>query len=217
MSWHRPRLIAAGVAPVIVALAISVQISQADDHIRAEPEPMRPAVFDWQGPYGGVLFAVKSFKAGIHDLGGTPDKVGGKGRLAGILAGYNVHRNEWVYGVEADAGYGQLRALRGRRRFKADLVGTLRTRMGRTFDNSLLYGTAGIALAGINQSSALMVKGDTATQVSWIVGAGFEHAFARSLTGRLEYLYARNLDGKKGPEIRDMHMIRAGAIYHLPN
>lgn len=202
-------------AAACAVLAASVQLSAADGPAPADFLKMRPAVFDWQGPYGGLLFSVKSFKAGVSGLGGTPDKVDGSGRLAGIVAGYNARRNNLVYGIEADIGYGQLRAISGRGKLEADLMGTLRARLGRNFDGNLLFGTAGLAFAGVNQTSATMVRGDTSTHIGWIIGGGIEHAFARSLTGRIEYLYGRNLQDK-GTGIRDMHLIRAGAVYHLP-
>ena len=202
-------------AAACAILAISFQTCAADHPGSHDKLTMKPAVFDWQGPYGGVLFAVKSFEAGMTGLGGSPSKVDGKGRLAGLVAGYNLHHNNLVYGVEGDVGYGQIRALGGGGKLEADVMGTLRARLGYEFDGNLLFGSAGIAFAGVNQTSRLMVNGDTSTYIGWIVGGGLEHAFARSLSGRIEYHYGRSLqDGSAG--LRDMHLIRAGAVYHLP-
>lgn len=196
-------------------LAISFQTCAADTPTPYNLFKMRPAVYDWQGAYGGVLFAVKSFKAGMTGIGGVPDKVDGSGRLTGIVAGYNLRHNSLVYGLEGDVGYGQIRALRGQDKLEADVMGTLRARLGYEFDGNLLFGTAGVAVAGINQTSPLMVSGDTSTYIGWIIGGGLEHRFARSLSGRIEYLYGRSLK-EQALGIRDMHLIRAGAVYHLP-
>lgn len=202
-------------AAAFAIVAVSFQTCAADTPASSDILKIRPSVFDWQGPYGGVLFAVKSFQAGIAGFGGTPDKVDGTGRLAGIVAGYNLRHKNWVYGLEGDVGYGQIRALSGQGKLEADVMGTLRARLGYDFEGSLLFGTLGAAFAGVNQTSRLMVKGDNSTHVGWIVGGGLEHAFARNLSGRIEYLYGRNLkDSEVG--IRNMHMIRAGVAYHLP-
>ena len=197
-------------------LAAGFQPCAADTPAPTEIRKMRPAVFDWQGAYGGVLLAVKSFQADIAGLGGTPDNIDGSGRLAGIVAGYNLRHNNVIYGLEGDVGYGQIRALSGQGKLEADVMGTLRARLGYDFDGSLLFATAGAAFAGVNKTSRLIVKGDTSTHLGWIVGGGLEHAFARRLTGRIEYLYGRNLQDKN-TGIRDIHMIRAGLVYHLPN
>ena len=176
---------------------------------------LRPGHFDWGGAYGGILFSVKSFKAGVRGLGAEPDSVDGSGRVAGLLAGYNEVQGNWLLGAEADIGYGQLRGVRRNRRFKADLTGTLRLRFGRHFDNNLLYATGGMLFAGINQSSGAMIRGDTSTQIAAVAGAGVEHAFTRSLSARLEYLYAHGLRDS-GIGFQHMHMIRAGAAFHFP-
>ena len=42
-----------------------------------------------------------------------------------------------------------------------------------------------------------------------------EHALAPTLTGRLEYLYGRTLENRSFG-LDDMHIIRAGAVYHFP-
>lgn len=202
-------------AAACAILAASFQTCAADSHIPHNTIKMRPAVFDWQGAYGGVLFAVKSFKAGMTGIGGIPDKVNGSGRLAGIVAGYNLRHKNLIYGLEADVGYGQIRALSGQGKLEADVMGTLRARLGYEFDGNLLFGTAGVAVAGVNQTSPLMVNGDTSTYIGWIIGGGLEHSFARSLSGRIEYLYGRSLK-EQTIGINDMHLIRAGAVYHLP-
>ncbi|NNE21261.1 MAG: porin family protein [Rhizobiales bacterium] len=211
MGSFRQRLVAA-----CAILAASFQACAADTPGPIDFPQMRPSVVDWHGPYGGVLLAVKSFQAQIAGLGGTPDNIDGSGRLAGIVAGYNLSHNNMVYGLEGDVGYGQIRALSGQGKLEADIMGTLRARLGYDFEGSLLFATAGATFAGVNKTSRLMVKGDTSTHIGWIVGGGLEHAFARSLTGRIEYLYGRNLQDKN-TGIRDIHMIRAGVVYHLPD
>lgn len=161
-----------------------------------------------------MLFSLQSFEAKSPNFTGTTRMIDGDGRLAGIVAGYNFVAGRWLYGIEADAGYGQMRAVRGSDRVKADVMATFRVRAGHIFDRDLVFATAGLSLAGVNQKSAIMTSGNTSSHLGLVVGGGIEHAITSSLTGRLEYLYGHSLEDG-GTAIKDLHMIRAGAVYHF--
>ena len=188
--------------------------SLAEPRHATATDGIRSSVFDWQGAYGGPLFSVESFRAGSVGPSSSLRITDGNGRLAGIVAGYNFVRGGWVYGIEADAGYGQLRAARAGYQLKADVMGTLRARWGRGVDYNLFYATAGISFTGVNQRSALMINGKTTTHLGLVMGGGLERAFTPAITGRLEYLYGHTLETKH-MGIEHLHMIRAGAVYHF--
>ncbi len=175
---------------------------------------MRPGVFDWDGAYGGILFNVTSFRASITGLAPQPDTLRGKGAIAGIVAGYNVTAGGWLYGVEIDAGFGQIRASNADAEFKSDALATLRGRIGRTTGRNLLYVTGGVSLAATNRRSSLMTSGRTTTDLGLVVGAGYERVLNHVISGRLEYLYGRSIDGGSA-NIDDMHLLRASAVIHL--
>jgi opacity protein-like surface antigen len=62
------------------------------------------------------------------------------GLLGGFHLGYNWQDDEKVFGIEGDANLGDSS-------FR-DYLASLRLRLGHTFDNVLVYGTAGVAFAG---------------------------------------------------------------------
>ncbi len=198
-----------------IFLCAGSEFGRADQKHEPTLPKVRAWMSDWQGGYAGALFSVKSFEASSLDAPPSIRMRNGKGRLAGIVAGYNFGYHAWIYGMEADVGYGQIRATKSGNHIKADLMGTLRARFGRTLEHSLLYATAGASFTGINQRSTLMVNGNTSTHLGLTVGGGIEHALARAITARLEYLYGHTLENK-GLGIEHLHMVRAGIVFHLP-
>ena len=199
----------------VVALAAQTSGLLADQPTSTANNEMRPAVFDWAGPYGGLLFSLKSFEASVPGIGSASDGFDGDGRIAGIVAGYNFVEGNLVWGIEGDAGFGQLKAVNRGRRLKADAMTSLRLRFGRKMDDTLIYSVAGVALAGTSYTSSTMTSGRNSTHVGLLFGAGIEHAIAKRLSGRIEYVYGHPLK-TSSPHFEDLHMIRAGAILHLP-
>ena len=65
-----------------------------------------------------------------------------------------------------------------------------------TFDNTLIYATGGVAFVDAEFSGEVGPIGNSFLDknsewiTGWTIGGGIEHAFADSLHGRLEYLYA---------------------------
>jgi outer membrane immunogenic protein len=83
---------------------------------------------------------------------------------------------------------------------KLDWFGTVRGRVGVTFDRALLYATGGLAYGHATLSTALTrttgcagnncQNGSTAdTKFGWTVGGGLEWAFANNWSVKGEYLY----------------------------
>ncbi|MBX2806525.1 MAG: hypothetical protein KTR19_11180 [Hyphomicrobiales bacterium] len=88
---------------------------------------------------------------GIDDPGGAGGGGGGgaaalvtlendSGFLGGVHVGYNWQDESLVYGLEGDASWGD-------RSFR-DYLASVRVRVGHSFDQVLLYGTAGVAFGG---------------------------------------------------------------------
>jgi len=119
----------------------------------------------------------------------------------------------WLWGVETDVQFTDLKetvnavtvgtAFPGTRNnvFTQDLdyLGTVRGRIGWTWDRTVAYATGGLAYgrvkvsgdfsgplpAGVRQFTGSEKK----TETGWTLGAGLEHAFARNLSAKVEYLY----------------------------
>ncbi|MGI9462431.1 MAG: outer membrane protein [Aestuariivirgaceae bacterium] len=212
MAAFRRSLTAALAACIFTSIG-SVS-GQADPTANPTLRDVHKSILDWDGAYAGALFSVKSFEAGSQGSGPAISMKDGKGRLAGIVAGYNFGHKSWLYGLEADIGYGQIKASQPGVRLKADVMGTLRARFGRRFQDSLFYATAGASFTGVNQRSPLMTSGDTSTHIGLVVGGGLEFALTRAISGRLEYVYGHTLEDR-GLGIENLHMLRAGAVYHF--
>ena len=72
---------------------------------------------------------------------------------------------------------------------ESEWLATLRGRVGYAFDNFLLYGTAGAAVARIKTGLIPPSTFDSSTEAGWAVGAGFEVGFAPNWTAKVEYLF----------------------------
>jgi outer membrane immunogenic protein len=146
----------------------------------------------------------------------------GNGPSGGLFAGYNWQRESFVLGVEADgSGMNVGKSVSGTFPFPSTLPGgvigpptltfpgfnsfeidwqaTFRGRVGFATNDWLLYGTGGLAVAGVRESQNVgnLVAGGTTTQfassdtrVGWVAGGGIEKAFGSNWILRVEYLHA---------------------------
>jgi high affinity Mn2+ porin len=194
----------------------------------------RVAAYDWTGAYfgGHVGYARGRVNNTLSDP--TPDQSSSSfGALyGGLHAGYN-HRfpSGWLIGVEADLSFpnylsaddvvwSRTTAVRDTTE-EIDYVGTVRARFGRTFGNTLVYGTGGWAFThgrfiqtpGVNDETDKSVR----YRFGWAAGAGTEVAIAPLWTARLEYLYTRfgetSVPFPSGAQYLssfDLHQVRVG-------
>jgi len=134
--------------------------------------------------------------------------------IGGGQLGYNWQIGSWVYGFEADIDGTGLRensaatlartTLSGTQTATAnysasvDWIATLRARYGYTFDRTMVYGTAGVALAGTRLDTAYAIvqpapvptpgaASDSGLAVGWTAGIGAEWAYRPDLTFGAEY------------------------------
>ena len=207
-------------------------IGRTNDADLAVPAPVKELTmtnYDWTGPYvgGHVGYATGSSKWLATQAGATSPSLNGsldfykgfdfsKGTgsfFGGFQAGYNyMLPSQLVLGVEGDisfpntikatqqisspsigqASYGEM----------VEYFGTVRGRIGYTFHNWLIYGTAGFAWTNDQFTRAQIagtpvggtaVPGMTESSLHWrtggTVGAGVEVPFAPNWTTKLEYLF----------------------------
>jgi len=135
------------------------------------------------------------------------------GWLGGVTLGYNWQWQNWVLGVEGDWSWGKIDGSApntvnfdcgGRCLTDITSIGTVRGRVGYAigyaFDHFLPYVTAGAAftrlhsIADFCSSDPLCNDGKT-TKTDFVVGGGFEYAFAfmPNLSAKVEYLYITKL------------------------
>lgn len=219
----------ASLAATAVALtAFSAQAFAADLPQPVDPAPsysLSPETvsgFNWTGPYAGAslgwgwgTFTTRSTPTGKFENNAN-------GVLGGVFTGYNFMLTpDILAGVEGDFTFSNLNdsSVVGGVNVKtsSDWNSNLRGRLGYAFDNFLVYGTGGLALADL-EVSANGIK-DSTVALGWTLGAGIESAITDNVTVRLDYAYQDfgrekfNLGGALYRTDLDNNLVRAGIAY----
>ena len=111
------------------------------------------------------------------------------GWLAGVQGGYNYQSGNAVFGVEADLA---LAGITGHSEFdesRTDVnwLGTVRGRLGFAADKFFIYGTAGVAAAGVE--TWLFDRSSSGVRYGWVAGLGAEMMVADNVSIKAEYLF----------------------------
>lgn len=208
-------IVASGAAPFGAQAAdMSVPVTPLDTAIAN-------SAHDWAGAYVGVNagYAWGDFStAGL--LTANNPSFDGNGPLGGFQIGYNKQLGSVVIGVEADiqgaaadgssSGGGTTSAT------SLDWFSTARGRVGYAFDNTLVYGTAGFAVTGVEVSTS-GAGTDDKILTGFTAGAGLEQALTDNISLKAEYLYVdtqkKTFDTGAGNTQAewDGHVLRFGA------
>jgi outer membrane immunogenic protein len=177
----------------------------ADLPVKARPMMPAPApVYNWTGFYIGVQggYAWGNVGSSFATVGGVTGSQDFKtrGGMAGGHLGYNFQNGIWVFGVEGDGEWANIKGDDGgfggvTDAYKVRWQASARGRLGVTpAENVLLYATGGAAFAGMDYTltaipaTAALTNSDT--RVGWTVGAGVEWSFLQNWSARLEYRYS---------------------------
>jgi outer membrane immunogenic protein len=206
------------------------------------PDYLRPANFDWSGPYLGVFGAAiavdGTFDATCTSVVPCPGLTytdlehSGIGSAGGRWGGWNYQIDTFVFGIEGDWAFGGTVATNDEPGIDTDLsfnnIATLRARAGFALDNTLLYFTGGLAAVDMEFGAVMSTtESDSKWAYGWTAGGGLEHAFSDSFSGRIEYLYVgmddvdfsmtdaadTTLDATQSFD--DIHMVRVGLTYNF--
>jgi outer membrane immunogenic protein len=154
------------------------------------PQYIAP-LFNWSGFYVGLN---GGYGWGNSDWSGTGGnfQVAPNGWMGGGTLGFNYQINAAVLGIEGDIDYMDLNgtapsAFCASCTFKDTWLGTIRGRLGYSFDRWLPYLTGGWAYGNVYMAA----NGGSAsgTKQGWTAGAGVEYAFPGNWSAKLEYLY----------------------------
>ncbi|MGN6776978.1 outer membrane protein [Rhizobium sp.] len=218
----------------LMAAVAGSTVYAADLAVSTPPQaPIEAApVFSWTGFYVGVNAGGGfggSDDVGFHSFGnylGRYGKLEGSGFLGGGQIGYNYQFDpNWVVGLEADFQGADIsdsfRNGTASASSKIDWYGTVRPRIGYAYDNTLFYGTGGLAYGHVDYKGALagVSFDDDKTKTGWTIGAGVEHAFTDHVTAKLEYQYvdfgSSNMGGDalNSKASLDFHAVRVGLNY----
>jgi outer membrane immunogenic protein len=195
----------------LVALGIAAPASAADLAARPytkAPPPMVAAMWDWSGFYIGANggwgssrkcldinnnfgLIVPPFREGCHDA---------TGGVAGGQIGYRWQTAAWVFGVEAQGDWADLRGSNTSlffgpgvtNRTKIDAFGLFTGQVGYAWNNVLWYVKGGAAVTDDKYNGAFTASGavfDTAKETRWggTVGTGIEFGFAPNWSAGVEY------------------------------
>jgi outer membrane immunogenic protein len=174
--------------------------------------PIFAPSFSWSGCYIGGNVGKAGVWGDIDQSVTSPDfrrPIQSSGVGSSVVAGGQVGCNwqytpNWVFGIEGDINW--LNSKRSHNINSEDLTGsqttklrwltTVRARLGYAWGNSLLYLTGGLAGGDVKSSVSLVHRdgGVFSGSISdvrwgWTVGAGYEYAFTRTISGKLEYLH----------------------------
>jgi outer membrane immunogenic protein len=149
-------------------------------------------VTNWSGFYIGAM--------GGYGKENSGDQFAIKGGFGGGTVGYNWQYSQFVFGIEGDGAFADINnsvtqifpgvgAITASA--KVDALGTVRGRFGVAFDQVLLYGTAGLALADtkVGVTAPGVALSDSKTMTGWTAGAGVEWMFLPHWSVKGEYLY----------------------------
>jgi outer membrane immunogenic protein len=148
--------------------------------------------------------------------------------LGGLHIGYNIQDGAMVYGIEADASFGD----------RVDYLATIRARLGYAVNELLIYATAGVAFAGFDDNQAYwdgrrkdikIGQSDDDTRVGLVVGGGVEYKVASNVSIGLEGLYYAFADRDDDyswekyckeynlnvENDNDLYVVRARLTYHM--
>ncbi len=188
---------------------------------RVSPSPSPAPVTSWAGFYAGAQagYEVAQISYSVSTINGTSSLLPRpNGIVGGLHVGYNFEvpsfytsefATKTVFGLEGELNGSDYRARAfspialANVRSDAELQGSVRGRLGISFDQLLLYVTGGVAIGQFVDGVTTVVPPITQyvskqTKVGYTVGAGGEYAFTDHVSARIEYRftdYGRVSDG----------------------
>lgn len=172
-----------------------VAAASAADMRPPPPPPTRAPVlvpaYNWTGFYLGIN---GGYGFGRSTWDGLPASFDVKGGMAGGQLGYNWQFGQFVYGVEGDGDWTDLRGKANRAdcnvecQTRNDFLATARGRLGIAADRWLPYVTGGLAVGDI-KATVPGLNGIDKTNAGWTAGGGLEFALSGNWTAKAEYLY----------------------------
>jgi outer membrane immunogenic protein len=214
-----------GILGLTLTSVVALASANAADMYRA------PEVGGYKdGPaYVGVNWS--GFYAGVNGGYGwnnthSSDFVDPTGGFGGGQIGYNFQRGNIVFGIEADfqgAGISDSDAFGDKS--ELNWFGTVRGRLGYSFDRALIYGTGGFAYGNVKNTYGGFGSASE-TQTGYVVGGGLEYKLAPAWSVKGEYQFLSldaPFDSPVGPlgeglgNRTEVHTFRAGVNYFFGN
>ena len=195
-----------------VALGMAAPASAADLAARPytkAPPPMVAAIYDWSGFYIGAnggwgsqrnCFTAVSATGTLLTAEGCHNATGG---VAGGQIGYRWQTSQWVFGLEAQGDWANLRGSNTNlffpvfpgfiNRSQMNAFGLFTGQVGYAWNNVLLYVKGGAAVTDNRRdilfaaTNAVVATSSNNTQWGGTVGVGLEYGFAPNWSVAVEY------------------------------
>ncbi len=190
------RFILSAVAALLAAAMAAPSFAADLARPPAYKAPIYVAPFSWSGVYVGINGGYAWTKSDWSSAA-TSGSTDPKGWLLGGTLGYNWQTGVWVWGLEGDIDWTN---IKGSTTSGTGVCGgtgcetrnhwlaTTRGRLGYAFDRWLPFITGGAAFGDVKMSPNTGLS-ETKTKVGWTVGAGLEYAFLGGWSAKAEYLY----------------------------
>jgi outer membrane immunogenic protein len=189
---------------LVSLVGMAAPASAADMAVKAAPPPVMAPIYNWTGFYIGANGGWGESRncwdfvpvTGAIIADGCRDRSGG---LAGGQIGYRWQTNQFVFGVEAQGDWADLRSSRVSlidplfsTRTKIDGIGLFTGQIGYAWNASLFYLKGGAAVTSNRFSILSNITGAelaaaTATRWGGAVGVGWEYGFAPNWSAGIEY------------------------------
>ncbi|MGB7257343.1 MAG: outer membrane protein [Pseudolabrys sp.] len=233
----------------IVRVGLNYKFAAGPSFLPVLPPNPGPSAgpWNWSGLYAGVNFGGGAGRASQSDTLFNRGSYDVSGAIGGGTIGYNWQRDRLVLGVEGDLDYSNIKGATGGisdfttppcggSGFYANCdtrlrwLGTVRGRVGYTWDRLLPYVTGGLAVGSLESSEGSppipLFGSGTQTRAGWTAGAGIEAKIDDRWTTKIEYLYV-DLGNRQGFTERlgaltlsenvgfRTHIVRAGLNYRF--
>jgi outer membrane immunogenic protein len=245
----------------VSVVALTASANAADMYSGGYKDSGYVPVNSWSGFYvganGGYEWGGSNVSAFADANASGVKSFDSNGGFGGVQIGRNWQVNRMVLGVEADIQWADIKGNRSahasvggtavtadaRASSDLDWFGTVRGRVGYSFNNALVYATAGLAYGGAKDTLSLTTGGTLpftasfqsaskeSTEVGVALGGGLEYAFspAWSLKGEYQYLDLGHASEFLATRLRfgassaaassagdhTYHTVRLGINYHL--
>lgn len=185
------KLLGTGVAALsLVAASLSARAADIPPPVYKAVRPV-VAYYNWTGFYLGIN---GGYGWGKSDWGAPAISLKPNGGLIGGTAGFNYQVGSFVWGIEGDYDWADVRDSVACGAFTCETknkwLATVRGRLGYAFDRWMPYFTGGGAFGEVRASSTNpAAPGASDTLSGWTVGGGIEYAFLNDWSAKIEYLY----------------------------
>jgi outer membrane immunogenic protein len=186
-----------GVVGLAMGVAPAFGADLAARHMYTKAPPIQAIIYDWSGFYVGLNGGGAWSRNCWSNLGLSEGCNNASGGTIGGQIGYRWQMANWVFGLEGQGNWADLRASNTSLLFaplvnqtKVDAFGLITGQVGYAWNNVLAYVKGGAAVTDNRYNGLLAgVVFDQASESRWggTVGAGIEVGFAPSWSVGFEY------------------------------